>query len=302
MVFGTETRKLTPMADVLRDLLAESRTKSDRVKTGFDELDALTGGLAKGEMVTVGGRTGHGKTIFAGTVSRNAALAGKTVAFFALEMRQQEIARRAVCSLAQVDQNYFKTGRVNKDEADKLQVAINQMVPTRFYLDDSMDISVEQIFMKSNALKMKQGLDLVVIDYLQLISTENMEGRENRTIAVGKISRSIKLMAKNLDVPVLVLSQFSRDLDKGDTRPPRLSDLKESGSIEQDSDIVLFVDIPCRYNKKFHDYPNLAHLHVAKHRNGALAVIDLSIFPEYTLLRNRKGEPPVKASYAEGRE
>jgi replicative DNA helicase len=297
LVFGSEHKQLVPIADVIKDLLAESNDSASLLKTGFKELDAITGGLAKGDMVTLGGRTGHGKSIFAGTVARNVAMAGKTVAFFALEMRSQEIARRAICSIAQVDQNHFKTRTVDQHETAKLQDAINEMVPTRFYLDDSMDITIDQIFLKANALKAKQGLDLVVIDYLQLISTEHMGAKENQTTRVGKLSRSVKLIAKKLDVPVLVLSQFNRDLDKGDTRPPRLSDLKDSGSIEQDSDLVLFVDLPFRYNKKFYDYPTLAHLHVAKNRNGKLKVIDLSIFPEYTLIRNREKEPPILAPY-----
>jgi replicative DNA helicase len=216
--------------------------------TNFTELDNMTSGLQKGELVIIAARPSMGKTAFAINIAENAATKNKaTVAVFSLEMSKESLLRRMLASQAWVDQRKLQTGFLGREDQQKLQNALEQLVESRLFIDDSAGISLAEMRAKARRLKQTSGgLDLIVVDYLQLMSATlpSAGGKryENRTQEVSAISRGLKALAKELDVPVIALSQLSRNSERrGDDKRPLLSDLRESGSIEQDADVVMFV-------------------------------------------------------------
>jgi replicative DNA helicase len=252
------------------------------LETYFSDLDDLTSGLQKSDLIIIAARPSMGKTAFAINIAENAAILGrKTVAVFSLEMSKEALLNRMLCSQAKVDAHKMRTGFLAKEDWGKLRIAFDKLIQAPIYIDDTPGISLTELRAKARRKAMdKDGLDLVVVDYLQLMSASAPGGRryENRTQEVSAISRGLKGIAKELRVPVVALSQLSRapETRGGKDSEPKLSDLRESGSIEQDADIVMFIYRPEYYN---HDDPELegkAKIIIAKQRNGPTDTIQLA--------------------------
>ncbi|MCR5029396.1 MAG: replicative DNA helicase [Fibrobacter sp.] len=284
---------LRPASEVVQEILKAVETRKDGFSgcpTGFTDLDRLTNGLQPSDLIILAGRPGMGKSAFALTLAANSSVNyGKHVAFFSLEMGAEQLMQRIICSLAGIELSKFRSGHLNQDEFAKLPGAASRIMQSNtLYVDDNLDLGIMELLSKCRSLKRKVGLDLVIVDYLQLMKTGK---EENRAVAVGAISRGLKVLAKDLKIPVIALAQLSRKTEEradamrsGKTRP-QLSDLRESGSIEQDADMVWFIERPF-YRSHDEADKNKAQLLVAKHRNGATADIDLTWIPQYTRFDN----------------
>ena len=270
---------------------------SKRIKglsTGFMKFDEMTGGLHEGELVIVAARPSMGKTALALNIAQHIAThreIQKTVAVFSLEMSKESLLSRMVCAAARVDQHKFRAGYLNQDERRRLQLSAVELMRAPLYIDDTAAVNLMDIHAKLRRLKSEHGLGLAVVDYLQLMSGR---GRfENRVQEVSSLSRGLKLLAKELNVPILVLSQLSRapETRQGDHRP-QLSDLRESGSIEQDADLVAFIFREEVYKPDREDLRGLAEMNLAKQRNGPIGRINLVFLKEFTKFENRTGDLP----------
>jgi len=268
---------------------------SKRIKglsTGFLKLDEMTGGLHAGELVILAARPSMGKTALALNVAQHVALhpnEKQTVAVFSLEMSRESLLTRMICAGARVDQQKFRAGYLNQDERRRLAKTASELVQAPLFIDDTSGTHMMDIHAKLRRLKAEHGLALVVIDYLQLMSGR---GRyENRNQEISTISRGLKLLAKDLKVPMLVLSQLNRapETRPGDHRP-QLSDLRESGSIEQDADLVAFIFREEVYKQEDERLKGLAELLVAKQRNGPTGKVNLVFLKEFTKFENRTND------------
>lgn len=274
------------LTNVLKEIseIAENHGKLRGVPTGFEELDELTNGLQKGTLVVLAARPGVGKTSFAMNIALHAAVEeNKKVAIFALEMSREELMQRALASLARVDASHILNGSMDQEEWKRIWTAEKKLAQSSVYLSDSTQVTPLDILSKCRKLKVKEGLDLIVIDYLQLM-TMGGKSAENITQEVTKMTRILKTTAKELKVPILLLSQLSRlpDQRQGDHKPI-MSDLRDSGSIEQDADIVMFLYNPEMYNDVISkDDPGTVYLLVSKHRSGRTGEIKLKWIKEYT--------------------
>ncbi len=257
------------------------------ISTGFTKLDEMTGGLHKGELVILAARPSMGKTALALNIAYHVATKlSQTVAIFSLEMSNESLLTRMLCASAYVDSQRFRAGYLNAEERRKLQQAAHHLVEAPLFIDDTAGSNLMDMHAKLRRLKGEQPLGLVIVDYLQLMSGR---GRfENRNQEISTISRGMKLLAKELDVPLLVLSQLSRapETRVGDHRP-QLSDLRESGSIEQDADLVGFIFREEVYKRDREDLRGLAELIVAKQRNGPVGKVDLVFLHALTKFENR---------------
>ncbi len=270
--------------------------------TDFVELDRLTSGLQKGELIIIAARPSMGKTAFAINMAQNSAVNHEAiVAIFSLEMSKESLLRRMLASQASVDQRRLQTGFVGREEQDKLQHALGQLVETRLFIDDTAGISLSEMRAKARRLKQNAGgLDLIVVDYLQLMSATlpSAGGKryENRTQEVSAISRGLKALAKELDVPVVALSQLSRASERrGDDKRPMLSDLRESGSIEQDADVVAFIHREAYYNRTeemSESEKAKSEIIIAKQRNGPTETVYLNFISKYTRFSNPSDQEP----------
>jgi replicative DNA helicase len=264
---------------------------SKRVKgisTGFARYDEYTGGMHGGELFILAGRPSMGKTALALNIAQHVALKLKqTVAVFSLEMSKESLLTRMLCATARVDSQRFRAGYLTQEERRKLNHALHELVEAPLYIDDTAGIHLMDMHAKLRRLKAERGhIGLVVVDYLQLMSGR---GRfENRNQEVSALSRGMKLLAKELNVPLLVLSQLSRAVEsrQGDHRP-QLSDLRESGSIEQDADVVGFIFREEVYQREREDLRGLAELIVAKQRNGPIGTVNLVFLHAQTKFENR---------------
>jgi replicative DNA helicase len=268
---------------------------SKRIKgvgTGYLKFDEMTGGLHEGELIILAARPSVGKTALALNIAQHVAMnpqQKQTVAVFSLEMSRESLLTRMICASARVDQQKFRAGYLNQDERRKLAKAASDLVQSPLYIDDTPGANLMDIHAKLRRLRAEHGLSLVVIDYLQLMSSR---GRyENRNQEISTISRGLKLMSKDLKVPMLVLSQLSRapETRPGDHRP-QLSDLRESGSIEQDADLVAFIFREEIYKPEREDLKGIAELLLAKQRNGPTGRINLVFLREFTKFENRVGD------------
>lgn len=290
-IFEVSMRRQSDRLSHIRDIVLETYTRmgdSARFKgglsgvpTGFYLLDRMTFGLQPSDLIIVAGRPSMGKTSFAMNIAEFAAMNRRCVAVFSLEMSREQLVRRLLCSQAAVDMDKVRTGSIDENDYMRLAQTMTQLAGAQMYIDDTSDISVGEMRSKCRKLKLEQGLDLVLIDYLQLMS--GPRHAENRQQEVAAITRSIKGMARELDVPVLLLSQLSRAPESRADKRPMLSDLRESGAIEQDADVVVLL-----YRKAFYeeDADNIAEAIVAKHRNGKTGTIRLAWQGEHTRFVN----------------
>lgn len=267
------------------------------VSTGFSRLDEMTGGFHGGELVILAARPSMGKTALALNMATHVAVRlSLPVAVFSLEMSKESLLTRVLCSTARVDSHRFRTGYLNQDERRKLQASAAQLAEAPLFIDDTAGLNLMDMHAKLRRLQAEHPLGMVVVDYLQLMSSARRA--ENRVQEVSAMSRGLKLLAKELDVPMLVLSQLSRapETRQGDHRP-QLSDLRESGSIEQDADLVMFIFREEVYKRDREDLRGLAELLMAKQRNGPIGKIDLVFLHHLTKFENRAedlGELPTE--------
>jgi replicative DNA helicase len=257
------------------------------ISSGFIKLDEYTGGLHGGDLFILGGRPSMGKTALALNIAQHVALKLKqTVAIFSLEMSRESLLTRMVCAAARVDSQKFRAGYLNRQEREKLNSALHQLVEAPLYIDDTPGVHLMDMHAKLRRLKSEREVKLVVVDYLQLMTGR---GRfENRVQEISALSRGMKLLAKEMNVPMLVLSQLSRAVEKReDDHRPQLADLRDSGSIEQDADVVGFVFRPEVYDKNREDLRGLAELIIAKQRNGPVGTVNLVFLHAQTKFENR---------------
>lgn len=285
---------LTEIGITLNDVIA----KFDKVfrdpeslkglKTGFTKLDEITNGLQKSDLILLAARPGVGKTSFAMNIVSNVALNGGKVAVFSLEMPKIQIAQRTLCSIANVSMKKAVQGKLNKDEWDAIIQAKKKLAETKIFVDDSSLNTPVEILSKCRRLQRENGLDLIMIDYLQLMTSGSKSKDANRQQEVSEMSRSLKILARELNVPVILLSQLSRAVESRQNHRPQLSDLRESGAIEQDADIVLFIYKPEMYNDvEIKDgEQDICELIIAKHRNGELDTVKLKWVGEITSFKN----------------
>jgi len=282
-VFGVSERRLTrdlqPIQQVLSDYydridqLARRGEEIYGVPTGFIDLDRLLMGLQPSDFIIVAGRPGMGKTAFMLSAAKNAAqIHKKRVAIFSLEMSSEQLVQRLIAQETGIDSQRLRTGRLNEDEWPLFTHAIEVLSDTHIFLDDTPALTPLQLRTKSRRLHLEYGLDLIIVDYLQLMSSGVRA--ENRVQEVSYISRNLKILARELNVPVLAAAQLSRAVEQRADKEPQLSDLRESGSLEQDADIVIFIHRPELYEKDTLKQ-NLAQIKVAKHRNGPLGMVEL---------------------------
>ena len=258
------------------------------IPTGFPLLDKKLSGLQGSQLIIVAGRPGMGKTSFALNVAQNVAIKHNIpVAIFSLEMSKEQLAIRMMCSEALVDSQKTRTGGLTHDDLDRLAGAVKKLGQSPVFVDDTPTITVMEMLAKARRLKQEKGLGLVVIDYLQLMTGKGR--RENRQQEISGMTRSLKIMAKEIDLPVILLSQLSRESEKRESKRPQLSDLRESGSIEQDADVVIFLHRDSYYNK---EADNISQLIVAKQRSGPTGDINVSWRGEYTRFTEIEDQVP----------
>ena len=288
---GRAARGLIPISNVLIDVydrlteLAASESAIPGLSTGLTDLDRAISGLNKSDLILLAARPGMGKTSMALNILLEAGKkSGKNVAFFSLEMSREQLALRLISSECFVDNKKLVTGKLTEEDWEKVAVAADSLNRSRIFIDDDSSVSVADISAKCRRM---DNLGLVIIDYLQLMQSAG--GRtysgENRQQVVSDISRALKIMAKELDVPVLCLSQLSRANESRSDKRPRLSDLRESGAIEQDADIVMFLYREGYYDKDTPN-PNLAECIIAKNRHGETRTVELQWLPEFTTFGN----------------
>ncbi len=281
----------TPLKDVLVESFANleelfnNKGKLSGIPTGFLDYDRMTAGLHNSDLMILAARPAMGKSAFAINIATNVAVkANRGVIIFSLEMSKEQVGNRILSSEAMVDSNKIRTGQLDDDDWVKLASTLGRLSEAPIYIEDSSDISIMEIRAKCRKLKMEKDIGLVIVDYLQLIRGS---GKKNSTREqeIGEISRSLKILAKELNVPVIALSQLSRGVEKREEKRPMLSDLRESGSIEQDADMVLFLHRDDYYQDDA-ERRNIAEVIIAKHRAGSTGSVDLLWLPNYTKFTN----------------
>jgi replicative DNA helicase len=282
-VFGVSERRLTRDLQTIQQVLSEYYDRIDLlarrepgisgVPTGFIDLDRTLEGLQPSDFLIVAGRPGMGKTAFMLSAAKNAALTHKKhVAIFSLEMSNEQLIQRLIAQETEIDSQRLRSGKLEDDEWQLFSHAVEVLSDTRMFLDDTPSLTPLQLRTKCRRLHLEHRLDLVVVDYLQLMSSGVRA--ENRVQEVSYISRNLKVLARELNVPVLAAAQLSRAVEQRTDKEPQLSDLRESGSLEQDADIVMFIHRPEMYEKDTLRQ-NLAQIKIAKHRNGPTGSVDL---------------------------
>lgn len=295
-IFQISENKIKPSFFPLRDLIKDSFKSIEQlyekkalitgVPTGYDDLDQLTSGLQKSDLIIIAGRPSMGKTAFAINIAQNASIkTGVPVAIYSLEMSREQLALRMLASEARVDSQRLRKGFLGETDWPKLTTAAGTLSDAAIFIDDTPAISVLEMKAKARRLKAEQGLGLIVLDYLQL-----MRGRDAsmpREQEISEISRSLKSLAKELNVPVVALSQLNRQVEARTDKRPQMADLRESGAIEQDADVILFIYRDEVYNKS-EDSPEkgLAEIIIGKQRNGPTGKVKLSFLKDYTRFEN----------------
>ena len=267
------------------NLLQKVEGNISGVKSGFRDLDKITSGFQKGDLIILAARPAMGKTAFALNIAHNAAYkSDEPVAIFSLEMPAEQLVQRIICSMGGIEGSAIRTGEILKTNANKYYAAAERVSKCNLYIDDSPGIKINDIIAKSRKLKSEHGLKMIVIDYLQLITTAS-KNRESRQQEVSDISRALKALARELEVPVISLSQLSRSVEQRPNKRPMLSDLRESGAIEQDADIVSFIyreDYYKNVEEQNESNSGLTEIIIAKHRNGATGEVNLAFEKNYS--------------------
>ncbi|MGQ0849605.1 MAG: replicative DNA helicase [Actinomycetota bacterium] len=261
----------------------EGRGDVTGLATGFRDLDKALGGLHPANLVVIAARPSMGKSALALNIATNVALAGQPVALFSLEMAKEEIVQRIICAVGRVDSSLLRTGQVDTRAWERMVSACSKMFRAPIYVDDSSVVNVTDVRAKCRRLQRAHGLGLVVVDYLQLMSGAT---RENRQQEIAEISRGLKNLAAELRVPIIAVSQLNRGVENREDKRPRLSDLRESGALEQDSDIVMFI-----YRQEYYsdepEHKGVAQVNIAKHRAGATGSVNMTFLPNYTLFADQ---------------
>ena len=284
-------RGYSPLKDVLSANLAvleELYNKKGNVtgiSTGFEDLDRKTAGLHNSDLVIVAARPAMGKSAFAINLAANAAIKSKVpTVIFSLEMSKEQVGNRILCSESMVESERIRTGKIEDSDWTKLVQTLGELSEAPIYIDDTPGITAMEIRARARKLKMEKNIGLIVIDYLQLI-TGSSGRNSSREQEIAEISRSLKILAKELDIPVVALSQLSRATEKRDDKRPMMSDLRESGSIEQDADIIMFLYRDDYYNSESPEQ-NVTEIIIGKQRNGSVGTIKLAWLPNYTKFAN----------------
>ncbi len=270
------------------DALHSRRGDIVGIPTGFSDLDKMTGGFQRSDLIILAARPSVGKTALALSLAHNSAVKfNQSIAIFSLEMSKEQLAQRLLSMDAGVDQQRMRTGYISDadDEWTRISLSMGRLSDADIYIDDTAGINLMEMRSKARRLKADRGFDLIVVDYLQLMQGTGSKGDGNRQQEISEISRGLKGLARELNVPVLALSQLSRAVESRQDKRPLLSDLRESGSLEQDADIVLFIYRDEVYNPET-DRPNIADIIVAKHRNGPIGTISLYFQPSQTRYRD----------------
>jgi replicative DNA helicase len=297
LIFSVAQKRLGDRFSHIRDLLHEHLEQVEAlqlrgasitgVPTGFIDLDNLTSGLQPSNLCIVAARPSFGKTSFALNIAQQAATEHAIpVAIFSLEMSKMELVQRLVCAEALVDVHKLRTGNLSDQDWSRLATAVGRLADAPIYIDDTESVTVLEIRAKARRLKQKTGLGLVIIDYLQLMSGPRRS--ENRQQEISEISRSLKILARELQVPVIAVSQLSRAVEARQDKRPMLADLRESGALEQDADVVLFIYRDEIYNRDSTD-KGTAEILLAKHRNGPVGRLKLTFLENYTKFASYMG-------------
>jgi replicative DNA helicase len=299
-----QKKNYSHIKDEVRDTMEYVETIHERhekgvsvfgVPSGYDELDALTGGFQKSELIIIAGRPSHGKTALALNFARNAAVEhGKNIGIFSIEMSNRELALRFICLESKVDISKLKTGRLPESDWAKIAKQTPRLMSSKIniIIDDSSPLSLLELRSKARRMKALQNIDMIMVDYLQLMEVSN-KGNLDRHLEIAYITRGLKQLSKELDIPVVALSQLSRKVEEraGKEKRPQLSDLRESGAIEQDADVVIFINRPEVYiskdDPKFHEVQGLAEIIVGKQRNGPIGEAKLTFIHNYAAFANR---------------
>lgn len=267
--------------------LYEKKESVTGVPTGFVDLDNKTAGFQPGDLIIIAGRPSMGKTAFALNIAQYAAIHANPrhpVVIFSLEMSKEQLVTRLLCSEARVDASRLRTGHLQDGDWDKIMRGADKLHDSKIYIDDTPAISIMEMRAKARRLKAEHGLGMVVVDYLQLM--RGGASPESRQQEISEISRSLKALAKELSVPVIALSQLNRGLESRNDKRPIMSDLRESGAIEQDADVIMFVYRDEVYNKENPEVKGKAEIIIGKQRNGPIGTVDLTFLGEYTRFEN----------------
>ena len=283
-----DTKNFSSMKELLLNAfqrvekLHENKGGLTGLSTGFCDLDKLTYGLTPSDFIIVAGRPSMGKTAFALNIATHVALRQqKSVAFFSLEMSEEQLTQRILCAEAGVDSGRMQTGGLEDGDWDRMIKAGDRLSQAQLHIDDTASISIMELRTKARRVKAEQGLDLIVIDYLQLMQGKSESRDGNRQQEISGISRSLKALARELKIPVIALSQLSRSVESRPVKKPLMSDLRESGSLEQDADLVMLLYREDYYEEDTPD-KNIAEVIVAKHRNGSVGTVRLFFQKEFT--------------------
>ena len=274
--------------NVLENIEKASKTKETvtGVPTGFIDLDYKTSGFQPSDFILIAARPSMGKTAFVLNIAQYMAFKkDKAVAIFSLEMSREQLMNRLLSMESKVDSQHLRTGNLKDDEWSKLIESAGMIGESRLMIDDTPGISIGEMRSKCRKYKLEHGLDIIIIDYLQLMSGSKKGGNDNRQQEISEISRSLKALAREINAPVIALSQLSRACETRTDHRPMLSDLRESGAIEQDADVVMFLYRDDYYNKDT-DTPNIAEVIIAKQRNGPIGTVNLLWQPEFTKFVN----------------
>ena len=277
-------KQILPAAVDRIDLLHQSDGDITGVSTGFNEFDKKTAGLQAGDLVIIAGRPSMGKTTLAVNIAENAAIGSRVpTAIFSMEMPSEQLAFRMISSLGRVDQTHLRTGRFPDEDWSRINTAVQLMSEAPIFIDDTAGLSPTEIRARSRRLQREHGLGLIVVDYLQLMSVPG--NKENRATEISEISRSLKALAKELSLPIIALSQLNRSVEQRTDKRPVMSDLRESGAIEQDADLIVFIYREEVYNQ---DTPRkgIADISIAKQRNGPIGDFPLTFVGRYTKFEN----------------
>ena len=289
---GSNSSQITVMKDIVSEVyeqvehLFETGSDISGIPTGFIDFDQLTSGLQKSDMVVIAARPGMGKTSFALGIARHVAIKEKLpVAIFTLEMSKQQVAQRLMSAEAGIDLQRLRNGRIKENEWTGLARAIEKLSESKIYVDDTVFLTVMDLRSRARMMVGNYGIKLIILDYLQLMAaTSNYRG--NRVLEITEISQNLKSIAKELNIPVIAVSQLSRGVEKRDSKIPNLADLRESGSIEQDADLVAFIYRDEYYEKENTKKPGEAELIIAKHRNGPIGKVKLQFNAKFALFSN----------------